>query len=183
MGALVTLISHPGKWRPRKGILFSQSAPTSKYQSSTTNLKIWLQSLLLSPQSKFKFIRNILPYILDTQNQFFRRFPFLKRNFFCGEKKRQSQYAITGMRTTVETWWNIVNFAMFYSYKDFKTKIGFHFKPPNSTGSPVCIIIHCIWKIIYTVKGENGLKQKVIKCLKIIQGSILLKRFQKVTWM
>ena len=69
---------------------------------------------------------------------------------------------------------------MFYSYKDFKTKLVFYFKP-NSTGSPVCIIIHCIWKIIYTVKGENELKQKVIKCWKIIQGSILLKQFQKVT--
>lgn len=35
--------------------------------------------------------------------------------------KRQPQYATTGMKITVETWWNIVNFAMFYGYKDFET--------------------------------------------------------------
>lgn len=60
VGAIVSLIPQPGKLRLRKHVLFSQSAPTSKYQSSTMNLKILLQSLLSLPQIKSKFIRYLL---------------------------------------------------------------------------------------------------------------------------
>lgn len=74
--------------------------------------------------------------------------------FFSGEKKGQPQYTITSMRTTVETWWNIVNFAMFYSYKDFKTKLVFHFKPPNSQGVQ-SVLSYIVFGKEFTLSNEK----------------------------
>ena len=61
----------------RKGISFSQRAQTSKYHSLIINLKLRLRHLLFftTELSLNPFIKK-LPYILDTQNCFFRSHPF-----------------------------------------------------------------------------------------------------------